>query len=335
MTSTMKIQTVSTERIRRLFDIVPSLLEVMVLMLCFLLSTEVTTVFAFHANRMVGVKYQQSSFTRNDDTIFVTCRKNECKQLKLFATTTTTKLPEDHRVMIPTIGDESGVFEEAKSSRLLNLDGNTYIPLISTSKIDLFDLCNSDVAADSSVVEKSRLLAKYKRQLEKYITSNQHDDVDRAERLLDTMIEINRKYKIDNPQDESVGSNRNGAVVFFDITELTVAHNKVLTYWKKNFKTRPDAAYRIEKLLKKMAKENIANHISYTAYIGMLADQGDPLSAQRAQDIAEYMLASYQPQQQKLTVQNDLKPNSQTWNSEYIFSLLNIVEGKCCVMMMI
>jgi pentatricopeptide repeat protein len=89
-----------------------------------------------------------------------------------------------------------------------------------------------------------------------------------------------------------------------DDSASRIAYNMVLKVWKNS--DTPDATAKAEALLKRMADAGLADRISYTSYIGILAKQGDAASAERAQDIVEYMLQS-----------DDVKvqPNSQTWNS--------------------
>jgi hypothetical protein len=92
-------------------------------------------------------------------------------------------------------------------------------------------------------------------------------------------------------------------------SEVALACNKVLSYWKSKSHSNV-AITRFETLLKKMEQLRLANNVSYSAYISLLASKGDLLSAQRAQEILDNMLESYKKESNQ-----QLKPNSQTWNS--------------------
>lgn len=83
----------------------------------------------------------------------------------------------------------------------------------------------------------------------------------------------------------------------------SVAFNNVLKLWKQEAEYGADGALeRAENLLQSMVEMGIADRVSYTTVITILAARGD---AERASQIAERMLTSADP---------NLHPNTQTWN---------------------
>lgn len=86
-----------------------------------------------------------------------------------------------------------------------------------------------------------------------------------------------------------------------------VVYNKVLKVWKNT--NAPQTALRAEKILKRMVDQNIADRISYTSYITILANIATEEAAQRASEIVENML------QASKKGNFLIKPNSQTWDS--------------------
>jgi hypothetical protein len=112
--------------------------------------------------------------------------------------------------------------------------------------------------------------------------SNQVTAGERAEEILDTMI------------DQFGGVN-------------AVVYNKVLKVWKNT--NAPQTALRAEKILKRMVDQNIADRISYTSYITILANIGTEEAAQRASEIVENMLQACKKGSALI------KPNSQTWDN--------------------
>jgi len=85
----------------------------------------------------------------------------------------------------------------------------------------------------------------------------------------------------------------------------TVAFNKVLKLWKQEaeYDNADVALERAERLLQSMMELGIADRISHTTVISILATKGD---AVRANEMAEQMLLFSNP---------NLHPNTQTWNT--------------------
>lgn len=133
---------------------------------------------------------------------------------------------------------------------------------------------------------------RYSRIIDQYIRSR---EMDTAKVYLENIVDLNTILEI---TDDAIPKKL-----------LARLLNKVLAYWKKS--NHPDSLTIVENLLHQMQEQNVTNHVSYSTYIALLANQGDTISAQKAQEVVEYMYEKY-----KNEAIVDLAPNSQTWNSK-------------------
>lgn len=84
-------------------------------------------------------------------------------------------------------------------------------------------------------------------------------------------------------------------------TANVISYNKLLKAWK--LVRTADSVARAEAILTQMREQNVADRVSYTTVIGILANAGDEKSAQKANELLDLM------------IQSGCEPNTQTYNN--------------------